>query len=96
MRRCCNRKKMGVTNGNGYTLTIKKKGRYNDMKSKEIRKMIDKYVPMMVALSEMDNDNSEINMVEIKAAAILDSIVRDTEKTAKKKFDKLYHELFTY
>ena len=66
------------------------------MKSKEMRKMIDKYVPMMVALSEMDSDNSEINMVEIKAAAILDSIVRDTEKTAKKKFDKLYHELFTY
>ena len=66
------------------------------MKSKEMRKMIDKYVPMMVALSEMDNDNGEINMVEIKAAAILDSIISDTEKTAQKKFDKLYHELFTY
>lgn len=66
------------------------------MKSKEMRKMIDKYVPMMIALSEMDNENSEINMVEIKAAAILDSIVSDTEKTAKKKFNKLYHELFTY
>lgn len=72
------------------------KGRYDDMKSKEMRKMIDKYVPMMLALSEMSNDNGEINMVEIKAAAILDSIVSDTEKTAKKKFDKLYHELFTY
>ena len=82
---------MGVTNGNGYTLTIKKKGRYNDMKSKEMRKMIDKYVPMMVALSEMDSDR-----VEIRAAFILDRIVSDTEKTAKKKFNKLYHELFTY
>lgn len=91
MRRCCNRKKMGVTNGNGYTLTIKKKGRYNDMKSKEMRKMIDKYVPMMVALTEMDSDR-----IEMRAALILDGIVSDTEKTAKKKFDKLYHELFTY
>lgn len=66
------------------------------MKSKEMRKMIDKYIPMMLALTEMDSDNDEINMIEIKAAAILDSIIRDTEKTAKKKFDKLYHELFTY
>lgn len=66
------------------------------MKSKEMRKMIDKYVPMMVALAELDNDNSDINRVEIRAAYILDRIVRDTEKTAKKKFDKLYHELFTY
>lgn len=66
------------------------------MKSKEMRKMIDKYVPMMVALSEMDSGNGEINMVEVKAAAILDSIVSDTEKTARKKFSKLYHELFTY
>lgn len=61
-----------------------------------MRKMIDKYVPMMVALAELDNDNSDINRVEIRAAYILDRIVRDTEKTAKKKFDKLYHELFTY
>ena len=61
------------------------------MKSKEMRKMIDKYVPMMVALSELDSD-----IVEMKAAFILDRIVSDTEKTAKKKFDKLYHELFTY
>ena len=61
-----------------------------------MRKMIDKYVPMMVALSEIDNNNDEMNMIEIKAAAILDSIISDTEKTAKKKFDKLYHELFTY
>lgn len=67
------------------------KGWYNGMKSKEMRKMIDKYVPMMVALSELDND-----MVEMKAAFILDQIVSDTEKTAKKKFDKLYHKLFTY
>ncbi len=61
------------------------------MKSKEMRKMIDKYVPMMVELAEMDSDR-----VEIRAAFILDRIVSDTEKTAKKKFDKLYHELFTY
>lgn len=61
-----------------------------------MRKMIDKYVPMMVALAELDNDNSDINRVEIRAAFILDRIVSDTEKTAKKKFDKLYHELFTY
>ncbi len=27
------------------------------MKSKEMRKMIDKYVPMMVALTELDSDN---------------------------------------
>ena len=64
---------------------------YNDMKSKEMRKMIDKYVPMMLALSELDSDR-----VEFRAAFILDQIVSDTEKTAKKKFDKLYHELFTY
>lgn len=81
---------------NTLTSTTIMKVRYKDMKSKEMRKMIDKYVPMMVALSEMDSDNNEINMVEIKAAFILDSIVSDTEKTAKKKFDKLYHELFTY
>ena len=56
-----------------------------------MRKMIDKYVPMMVALSEMDNDRAEM-----RAGWILDRIVSDTEKTAKKKFDKLYHELFTY
>ena len=61
------------------------------MKSKEMRKMIDKYVPMMIALSEMDSD-----IIEMKAAFILDRIVSDTEKTTKKKFDKLYHELFTY
>ena len=61
------------------------------MKSKEMEKMIDKYVPMMLALSEMDSDK-----VEFKAAFILDQIVSDTEKTAKKKFNKLYHELFTY
>lgn len=66
------------------------------MKSKEMRKMINKYVPMMLALSEMDNDNSDINRIEIRASLILDQIVSDTEKTAKKKFDKLYHELFTY
>lgn len=61
------------------------------MKSKEMRKMIDKYVPMMVELAEMDSDR-----VEIRAAFILDRIISDTEKTSKKKFDKLYHELFTY
>lgn len=61
------------------------------MKSKEMRKMIDKYVPMMVALSEMDSST-----VEMKAAFILDQIVRDTEKTAKEKFNKMYHELFSY
>ena len=61
------------------------------MKSKEMRKMIDKYVPMMLALSEMDKDRAEM-----RAGWILDRIVSDTEKTAKKKFDKLYHELFTY
>ena len=61
------------------------------MKSKEMRKMIDKYVPMMLSLSEWNSD-----IVEMKAAFILDSIVSDIEKTAKKKFDKLYHELFTY
>lgn len=86
---------MGVTNGNGYTLTNKKsdmeKEGIKDMKSKEMRKMIDKYVPMMVELAEMDSDR-----VEIRAAFILDRIVSDTEKTAKKKFNKLYHELFTY
>ena len=53
--------------------------------------MIDKYVPMIVALSELDSDR-----VEMRAAFILDQIVVDTEKMAKKKFDKLYHELFTY
>ena len=58
--------------------------------------MIDKYVPMMLELAEMDGNKGEINMVEIKAAFILDQIVSDTEKTAKEKFDKLYHELFTY
>ena len=56
-----------------------------------MRKLIDKYVPMMLALSELDSDK-----VEFRAAFILDQIVSDTEKTAKKKFDKLYHELFTY
>ena len=61
------------------------------MKTKEMRKMIDKYVPMLLALSELDSDR-----VEFKAAFILDRIVSDTEKTAQKKFDKLYHELFTY
>ena len=61
------------------------------MTSKEMRKMIDKYVPMMTALCELDHDK-----IEMKAAFILDRIVSDTEKTAKKKFDKLYHELFTY
>ena len=61
------------------------------MKSKEMRKMIDKYVPMMLSLSEWNSD-----IVEMKAAFILDSIVSDIKKTAKKKFDKLYHELFTY
>lgn len=54
-------------------------------------KMIDKYVPMMVALSELDSSSAEM-----KAAFILDQIVRDTEKTAKEKFNKLYRELFTY
>lgn len=49
------------------------------MKSKEMRKMIDKYVPMMVELSELDSDK-----VEFRAAFILDQIVSDTEKTAKK------------
>ena len=82
---------MGVTNGNGYTLTDKRKMRDKNMKNKEMRKMIDKYVPMIVALSELDSDR-----VEMRAALILDRIVSDTEKTAKKKFDKLYHELFTY
>lgn len=47
------------------------------MKSKEMCKMIDKYVPMMVALSELDSSSAEM-----KAAFILDQIVRDTEKTA--------------
>ena len=61
------------------------------MKSKEMHKMIDKYVPMMVALSELDKDKAEM-----RAGLILDRIVSDTEKTAQKKFDKLYHELFTY
>lgn len=61
------------------------------MKSKEMRKMIDKYVPMMLALAELDSDR-----VEFRAAFILDQIVSDTEKTSRKKFDKLYHELFTY
>lgn len=61
------------------------------MKHKEMVKMINKYVPMMVALSEMDSDK-----IEMRAAFILDRIVSDTEKTSKKKFDKLYHELFTY
>lgn len=56
-----------------------------------MRKMIDKYVPMMLELAEMDSDR-----IEIRAAFILDRIISDTEKTAKKKFDKLYHELFTY
>lgn len=56
-----------------------------------MRKMIDKYVPMMLSLSEWNSD-----IVEMKAAFILDSIVSDIKKTAKKKFDKLYHELFTY
>lgn len=76
---------------NGYTLTFKAKEGIKDMKSKEMRKMIDKYVPMMVALSKLDSEKAEM-----KAAFILDSIISDTEKTAKKKFDKLYHELFTY
>ena len=49
------------------------------MKSKEMRKMIDKYVPMMIALSEMDSD-----IIEMKAAFILDRIVSDTEKTTKR------------
>lgn len=49
------------------------------MKSKEMHKMIDKYVPMMLALSELDSDR-----VEFRAAFILDQIVSDTEKTAKK------------
>lgn len=61
------------------------------MKSKEMCRMIDKYVPMMIALREMDGDEAEF-----KAAFILNQIISDTEKTAKKKFDKLYHELFTY
>lgn len=61
------------------------------MKRKEMRKMIDKYIPMMLALSELDSDS-----IEMRAGLILDRIVSDTEKTAKKKFDKLYHELFTY
>ena len=61
------------------------------MKSKEMHKMIEKYVPMMLALSELDSDRAEM-----RAGLILDRIVSDTEKTAKKKFDKLYHELFTY
>ena len=85
------RKKQGVTKRNGYALIYKRKERYGDMKSKEMCKMIDKYVPMMLALSEMDSDKAEM-----KAAWILDRIVSDTEKTAKKKFNKLYHELFTY
>lgn len=62
-----------------------------DMKHKKMEKMIDKYVPMMLALSDMDSDQAEI-----KAAFILDRIVSDTERSAKEKFSKLYHELFTY
>lgn len=54
-------------------------------------KMIDKYVPMMLALSDMDNDQAEM-----KAAFILDRIISDTEKDIKEKFNKLHHELFTY
>ena len=61
------------------------------MKSKEMCKMIDKYVPMMVALSELDSSSAEM-----KAAFILDQIVRDTEKTAKEMFNKLYRDLFTF
>lgn len=30
------------------------------MKSKEMRKMIDKYIPMMLALSELDSDSIEM------------------------------------
>lgn len=55
------------------------------MKSKEMCKMIDKYVPMMIALSELDNDSAEMC-----AAFILDRIVSDTKKTAREKFNKLY------
>lgn len=53
--------------------------------------MIDKYVPMMAALSGMDKDKAEM-----RAAWILDRIISDTEKSTEEKFDKLYHELFTY
>lgn len=61
------------------------------MKHNKMGKMIDKYVPMMLALSEMDSD-----VAEMKAGYILDKIVSDTEKEIKEKFDKLHHELFTY
>lgn len=61
------------------------------MKHNELEKMIDKYVPMILTLSEMDSDTAEM-----KAGFILGKIVSDTEKKAKEKFDKLYHELFTY
>lgn len=67
------------------------KGRYEDMKHKKMVKMNDKYVPMMLALSDMDSGQAEI-----KAAFILDRIISDTEKDIKEKFNKLHHELFTY
>lgn len=81
---------MGVTDEYGCTQYYKKR-KDMDMKHKKMEKMIDKYVPMMLALSDMDSDQAEI-----KAAFILDRIVSDTERSAKEKFSKLYHELFTY
>ena len=80
---------MGVVNKNGYTLDNRKK--VFNLKHKKMEKMIDKYVPMMLALSEMESD-----VAEMKVAFILDRIVSDTEKEVKEKFDKLHHELFTY
>ncbi len=81
---------MGVTDEYGCTQYYKQR-KDMDMKHKKMEKMIDKYVPMMLALSDMDSDQAEI-----KAAFILDRIVSDTERSAKEKFSKLYHELFTY
>lgn len=44
------RKKIGydLSEMDGYTLTIKEKESKKNMKSKEMRKMINKYVPMKV------------------------------------------------
>lgn len=81
---------MGVTDEYGCTQYYKQR-KDMDMKHKKMEKMLDKYVPMMLALSDMDSDQAEI-----KAAFILDQIVSDTERSAKEKFSKLYHELFTY
>lgn len=81
---------MGVTEEYGCALNNKER-RYMDMKHKKMEKMIDKYVPMMLALSDIDSDQAEM-----KATFILDRIISDTEKDIKEKFNKLHHELFTH